>query len=437
MDSSMPGDKPPPTTLYKNMLIETGRPDFKDVTTAAGIFRKNNKKDIERGGLVNTGAGVGWGDYNNDGYLDIYWRCADYDVDNVLFKNNGDGTFTDATAEAGVGILGKVIEANSQGSPNWVDFDNDGNLDLLVCNEGDKNILFHNKGDGTFKDVTRSFKGVSGIPFLNPGGTNGACWGDIDNDGDLDCYIANADQANRLIKNNLSEKGIATFTDVTKTSGAGDMGGARGCTMGDYDNDGYLDIYVNNGGLSNVLINDVIEGFPPFVQFYIAVDPGENVLLRNNGNGTFSDITNGSGTTGLGIGRGVASGDMNGDGFLDLFSTNTTYYSRGKLVGLEQENMFFRNEGNQNNWIKVKLVGTKSNRDAIGAHVIVSSGDLVQLREVTSANGYNSADDLPVEFGLGQRSSIDSIEVKWPSGIVQTVKGTGINRQITITESSP
>ncbi|MCK5256020.1 MAG: CRTAC1 family protein [Deltaproteobacteria bacterium] len=435
MDSRAPGAKPPLTTLYKNLLIETGQPNFENVTVSAGILRKGNPEDIARGGIAATGAGIGWGDYNNDGYLDIYWRNADYDVDNILFKNNGDGTFTDVTAEAGVGIIGKVIKANSQGSPNWVDFNNDGRLDLLVCNEGDKNILFHNNGDGTFKDITKSFSDPSGLPFLNPGNANGACWGDIDNDGDLDCYIANADQANRLIRNNLSETGAANFTDITMTSGTGDLGGARGCTMGDYDNDGLLDIYVSNGGLSNVLINDVIEGFPPFVQFYIAVEPANNVLYKNNGDGTFSDLTKESKTEGFGIGRGVASGDVDGDGFLDIFVTNTTYYSRGKLIGVKQQNQLFRNEGNQNNWIKVKLVGTVSNRDGIGAHVKVVSGDLTQLREVTSATGYNSADDLPVEFGLGRRTTVDSVEVTWPSGTVQTLTNTGINQMVTISES--
>jgi hypothetical protein len=437
MDSRSPGPKPPLTTLYRNLLMETGRSNFTNVTVSAGILRKDKPEDAARGGIAATGAGVGWGDYNNDGYLDIYWRSADYDVDNVLFKNNGNGTFTDVTAEAGVSILGKVIKANSQGSPNWVDFDNDGNLDLLVCNEGDANILFRNNGDGTFKDITKSFSGPSGFPFLNPGNANGACWGDIDNDGDLDCYIANADQANRLIRNNLSETGVANFTDITMSSGTGDLGGARGCTMGDYDNDGFLDIYVNNGGLSNVLINDVLEGFPPFVQFYIATEPAKNVLYRNNGDGTFSDVTKDSKTEGFGIGRGVASGDVNGDGFLDLFATNTTYYNRGKLLGIEQQNQLFLNSGNTNNWIKVKLVGTLSNRDGIGAHVKIVSNNLTQLREVTSATGYNSADDLQVEFGLGRRTTVDSVEVTWPSGIVQTLRNPVLNQMVTIIESSP
>jgi len=106
-------------------------------------------------GLHQTSGGVAWGDYNDDRYLDIYWSSTDYDADNVLFRNNGDGTFTDVTAEAGVGILEKVIKANSQGSPNWVDFDNDGDLDLFRANEGDINFLFSNNGDGTFNAPMR------------------------------------------------------------------------------------------------------------------------------------------------------------------------------------------------------------------------------------------------------------------------------------------
>jgi enediyne biosynthesis protein E4 len=304
-----------PTTVYKNLLIETGKPNFEDVTRAAGVMRKDNEEDMRIGGVGNTGAGIAWGDYDNDGDLDLFWKCADYDIENALFRNNGDGTFTDVTDTAGVAIQGKVLEANSQGSPNWTDINDDGWVDLLITNEGDAKVLLLNNKNGTFTDITKNRRGPNGFAFLNPGNANGACIGDIDNDGDLDFYLPNADQANRLILSTLSDTGEVKFEDITLSSGTGDPGGARGCTMADFDNDGWLDIYVNNGGLSNVLINDVISQMPTFVQFYIAWEPAKNKLYRNNGDQTFTDITEGSGAEGFGIGSGVGAADINEDGF--------------------------------------------------------------------------------------------------------------------------
>ena len=272
-----------PTTLYRNLLIETGEPNFKDVTREANLMRAGNTNDQKIGGIGSTAGGVAWADYDNDGDLDLFWKCAEYDVDNALFRNNGDGTFTDVTMEAGVGILDVVMEANSQGSPNWTDVDQDGWLDLLITNEGDKKILFLNQGDSTFKNITDSFKPPSASAFLNPGNANGACIGDIDNDGDMDVFLPMADQSNRLYINQLIETGTLFFTDITMTSGVQHQSGARGCAMGDFDNDGLIDIYVNNGGLQNTLINDIID-MPIFVQFYIAIEPAYNKLFRNNCN---------------------------------------------------------------------------------------------------------------------------------------------------------
>ena len=432
--SGMMKRTPVPTTLYKNMLVETGEPNFENITQIAKLIRPEIDKDIEFGGLSNTSGGIEWVDYNNDGRLDILWRSADYESDHELFRNEGGDVFKRVTKEAGISLTERVKEANSQGVSGWFDFDQDGLVDLLSPNEGGPNVLFRNKGDGTFEDITRSFKPPSGVAFLNPGNAHGACLGDIDNDGDIDVYLPHSDQANRLIRNDLKEKGAPMFTDITLASGAGDLGGARGCTMADYDNDGFIDIYVNNGGLSNTLINDVMEGFPPFVQFYIAWEPAENALLRNNGDGTFTDVTQGSGAEGLSIGKGVASGDVNDDGFADIFATNQTYYSAGKRVNIEQKNFLFLNQGNTNNWIKVKLVGTKSNRSAYNARVVVTAGDLVQTREIYSSTGYNSMDDATLIFGLGPRNAVDKVEVIWPSGQTQALEGLEIKATHTITE---
>lgn len=405
-----------PTTLYKNLLVETGKPEFENVTRAANLMRSGNEEDRRIGGLGNTGAGVAWGDYDNDGDLDLAWKCAEYDVDNALFRNEGDGTFVDVTSATGTGVVDKVLEANSQGSPNWTDFDQDGWIDLLVTNEGDANVVLRNNADGTFADITKSRRPPTAIPFINPGNANGACVGDIDNDGDMDFYLPHADQANRLLLSRFADDGVVGFQDVTLTSGTADMGGARGCTMADFDNDGLLDIYVNNGGLSNVLINDVIKQLPIFVQFYIAWEPALNKLYRNLGDGTFEDVTEGSGAEGLGIGSGVAIADINNDGFADLYTTNRTYYSNGQRVNIPQQSQLFINSGNENNWIKVRLAGSDGNKNGYGARVTVTAGDLVQSREHTSAHGYNSANSPVMIFGLGDRRKVDSIRVDWLGG---------------------
>ena len=426
----------PPTTLFKNLLIETGEPNFENVTRAANLMRAGNHEDEEHGGIWGSAAGIGWADYNNDGLLDIHYRNADSDVDNALFKNNGDGTFTDVTQQAGIGILDKVLFADSQGSPGWFDFDQDGAVDLLEGNEGDANTLFQNNGDGTFTDITRNLKPPSGIAFLNPGNTNGTCIGDIDNDGDMDVYLSLADQANRLIRNDLKETGTVTFTDITLASGAGDKGGARGCTLADFDNDRYLDIYVSNGSLSDALVNDIDNSYSPYVQYYVAVDPGLNVLYRNNGNATFTDITEESGADGYGVGTGVAAGDVNGDGFPDIFATNRSHHKDGKPIHEVQQTWLFLNKGNDNSWIKVKLIGTKSNRTGYNARVTVTAGELSQTRELVSTTGYNSADDPTLIFGLGRRNQVDRIEVTWPSGIVQILDNPESEQTVIIEEAS-
>jgi len=427
------GTKIPPTTLFKNLLIETGSANFRNATIESNLFRANVKEDREIGGIGNTGAGVAWADYDNDGDLDLYWKCADYDIDNALFRNNGDGTFTDVTEEAGAGIIDLVAEAGSQGSPNWTDVNQDGWIDLLVTNEGSEKILFLNQENGTFKNITRSFRAPSGTVFLNPGNANGACIGDIDNDGDMDIFLPTADQSNRLYISLLSDTGSLSYKDISLSSGIDHKSGARGCTMGDFDNDGLIDIYVNNGGLQNTLINDVIN-LPIFVQFYIAIEPAYNKLFQNNGDLTFSDVTKTSGTEVLGIGSGVGNADLDDDGFLDLFLTNRTFYNSDKQITESDRNYLLRNKGYGNNWIKIELTGTKSNTNAYGARVKVMAGESIQYREHTSAHGYNSANDYRLHFGLANEESIDSIEIIWPSGERQLLTDVAVNQTLSIEE---
>ena len=422
-----------PTTLYKNLLKETGEPNFQNVTREAQLFRKDNENDLNIGGIGNTGAGIAWADYDNDGDLDLYWKCADFDVENALFRNNGDGTFTDVTEETGTGVLEFVLEANSQGAPSWTDANHDGYVDLLVTNEGDKKILFLNDQEGSFKNITSSFRPPSGVVFLNPGNANGACIGDIDNDGDMDVFLPTSDQANRLYISLLKDTGQLSYKDITLTSGVSNKSGARGCAMGDFDNDGLIDIYVNNGGLADTLINDVID-IPIFVQFYIAIEPDVNKLFRNNGDLTFSDLAWRSRASGYGVGSGVGTADLDEDGFLDIFFTNRTFYTGGEQITKSDRNYLLFNRGNRNNWLTVNLVGEESNTNGYGAKVTLASDDLTQYREATSAHGYNSGNDPRMHFGLGKKSSVDFIEVIWPSGKKTKLVNPSINQTVTIKE---
>ncbi len=424
-----------PTTLYRNLLIESGAARFENVTRTAGLVRAGNESDLRIGGIGDTSGGVGCADYDRDGDLDIFWKNADGDIDNALFRNDGNWTFTDVTAAAGVALQSKLKDSNAQGSPNWTDVDQDGWIDLLITNERDIKILLRNKGDGSFEDITRSRRPPSGLPFLNPGYAQGACIADFDNDGDMDVYLPLADQANRLIMSRLKETGALSYEDVTLRSGAGDMRGARGCAAADFDNDGDVDLYVNNGGPSNTLINDVIADFPPFVQFYIAWEPAGNALLMNRGDGSFVDVTRGSGADGFGIGSGVGVADVDDDGFPDLFVTNRTYYAGGRRVSPQPgQNRLYINRGNRNHWIKVRLEGRRSNRNGFGAWITVIAGDLTQHHETQSAHGYNSTNDPVITFGLGSRKAVDRIEVRWPSGTVQRIDAPAIRTKVTIVE---
>jgi hypothetical protein len=436
MQSSNRPDAPgqPPATLMKSLLKETGKPNFQNVTKAAGLMRKGNKRDEQLGGVGDTSGGVGFIDFNNDGWLDIMHRNADGEIDNTLFRSNKDGTFTDVTEESGIAMHNVVKESNSQGAPTWADFDNDGDMDPLVTNEGDFQVLFTNDGTGKFTNIMNSRRPPSGLAFRLAGNAQGTCLGDFDNDGDIDVFLPLADQVNRLYRNDIDKGQGLTFTDITKDTGMTNRSGARGCVMADFDNDGLLDIYVNNGGPQNVLINDVIEGFPPFVRFFIAWEPDYNVLYRNLGGGKFEDVTKGSGAEGFGIGSGVGAGDINNDGFLDMVATNRTYYSEFKRVNIPQDTWLFLNKGNKNNWIKVALTGTTSNKSAIGARVTVVSGDLKQIRERVPAHGYNSANEPLETFGLGDRKAVDYIEVRWPSGKVQRVNAPNTKQIVQITE---
>jgi hypothetical protein len=457
LDAHWPAGKAPISHLYKNNRDGT----FTDVT--------------EKSGLGRTGwqTGVCVGDYNNDGWDDLF--CCFWGH-NVLFRNNGNGTFTDVTQKAGL----------TQSSWRWgagctfFDYDRDSHLDLFVCNylkldpatipppdkpnncqwkgvpimcgprglEGDTNILYRNNGDGTFTDVSEK----SGILKPGPRYSITAVAYDFDNDGWPDIYVAVDSEPSILFKNNHD----GTFTDIAVMAGCaysdnGHEQAGMGVAVADYDCDGWFDIfktnfaddtcnlYHNNGdgtfsdvtfaagvGVNNRYVawgcgfvdydND---GWPDIIQVnghvYPEIDKynfaqtfkNPRLVYKNLGNGRFKDV---SAEMGPGISeefssRGAAFGDYNNDGDMDVL-----------VLNMNDLPSLLRNEGgNKQNWIKIKLVGTHCNRTAIGARVRVITGKHIQMDEVHSGTSVMSQSDLRLHFGLGKVETVDSIEVKWPT----------------------
>ena len=359
----------------------------------------------EAAGVTNTwgrGRSVACGDYDNDGHLDLL--LGNLKTNLVLLKNNGDGTFLDITEQAGLGRL-------QYNECAFADYNNDGFPDIFCANtQGQrplKDILLKNNGDGTFTNVSRQ----AGIFRLVNG--RAIAWGDYDNDGDLDLFISRgADIAVRqtFYRNN----GDGTFTDVTDEAGFGSISNNRAAAWGDYDNDGFLDLYVVDSGSDP-------EG------------KGPNYLYRNNQDGTFTDVASSAGVEDLVMsrGRGAAWGDYDSDGFLDLFVTNGEDGSQF----VEGPQILYHNEGNDNSWLKIKLVGTASNRQGLGAKVTIQIGQTIQYREANGAEGHFLSQGAgPLHFGLGQATVVDQITVKWPGGLNQILTNIAANQEITVTE---
>ena len=456
--------------LYRNNKDGT----FTDVTASAHV-----------GGEGIYGMGVAVGDYDNDGNEDIYVTGFGR---SILYHNNGDGTFTDVTNTAGVADEGQWAV-----SAAFLDYDNDGRLDLFVSNyldyqlsnnvpcgepskglrsychpatyRGTSNRLYHNNGDGTFTDVSRK----AGIAAAVGKGM-GVVAADLDGDGFMDIFVTNDTVPNFLFHNN----GDGTFKEVGVFSGVaynqdGQAKSAMGADIGDYNGDGKPDIlmtalsqygatlYQNEGdGLFADVTSQIGLTEPTFllggwgVKFLDYDNDGRqdifitnshvmddiasyndsltyqqpDLLLENRG-GHFVDVTKGQpALLKARVGRGVAIGDYDNDGDMDILVNNNN--SAPTLL---------RNDGgNRNHWIKFKLVGTKSNRDGIGARVRVVSGDLLQTDQVKGGGSYLSAHDPRLNFGLGKRETIDSVEILWPSGKVQQLKGLKANQIVTVKE---
>lgn len=507
-------------------------PVYTDVTTAAGIDFKHSIGDFDLSNIVEgTGAGPTFFDYDNDGFLDIYlpngaWLKATSDnrgrrlqgkLANRLYRNRGDGTFADVTAEAGVGDPSYSFASSA------ADYDNDGDLDLFVLNYG-PNVLYRNNGDGTFTDVTA--QAGLGDPRWSLSGV----WLDYDQDGDLDLFVANyleyddgkfrayyaaagypgplsySSQPDALYRNN----GDGTFTDVTAEAGITDTNGrAMSATAADLNNDGWLDLYVANDATENFYFENTgrgtfvekglamglafgehgqgVSSMGPFAgdidrdglldmyipdmgystvlmnkgEFFedyttrsrVAVYCGqytgwggllfdydndgyldlfvsngnahheyteEDVLLRNTGTGSFEDVSRQSGDyfNTKRVGRGSAFADYDNDGDLDLL-----------IVNVNDQAVLLRNDGgNRRNWLKVwpRLPGPE--RDAVGARVTVLAGGLRQVDELIPVRGYLAQVDNRLHFGLGDRQKADRVEIRWPGGKTQVLENVPANQ---------
>jgi hypothetical protein len=415
------------SVLYHN----NGDGTFTDVTAKAGVGDD---------GAWATAAG--WFDYDRDGKLDLLvTNYVQFDVDHPvscgdnkpgfraychpdsfsgasprLYHNNGDGMFTDVTRKAGL--------VNNDGKSLAVvlaDLNNDGWPDIFIANDTQRNFLYLNNGDGTFRDVSYT----SGAGFSEEGKPEAgmsADAADVWNNGLYDLYVSHLDfQLNRYYHGN----GDGTFLDATIPSGLGQtnfLNSSFGARFLDFDNDGWRDLLVVNGH-----ILDNIALYHPSVAY-----AEEKKLYRNIGGGRFVDATKtqDAGFRAPRVGRGLAVGDYDNDGWLDFLVNNNG-----------EDAQLFRNDGGarpyagQNHWLGVHLIGTKSNRDAIGAAVKLIAGDFVSYDLAKGGMSYCSAQDPRIYFGLGKHARVDTVEITWPSGAHEVIHDLAANQIVTIEES--
>ena len=351
---------------------------------------------------VAASIGPAWGDYDNDGFADL--AVANSGIPNqneFLYRNDGAGGMVRVNAPPLTSSGGRSQNCS------WADYDGDGDPDLFVANwDEQSNCLFRNEGGGTFTRVTQGPMVTTAVDWTS------LAWADYDNDGDLDLYVAVAypehGHRNALYQNN----GDGTFTAVVDDPVVTQYANAAGVAWGDFDNDGYLDLFVAN----------------------IELEPDS--LFHNERDGSFTRIYDGDIVNDASYGGGCAWADLDNDGFLDLFVANQGENNPGGT------NFLYRNDakanGNSNGWLLVRLVGTASNRSAIGAKVRAKATlwgkEVSQLREISGGSGMCSQNDLRAHFGLGDASQVDLLRIEWPSGIVQEIPNVQGRQILTITE---
>ena len=415
------------TNLGTNILYRNnGNSTFSDVTAKAGVAGDR------------WSASAAFADYDKDGDLDlyvvnyvafhfeshndclrsdlhIYCPPGDFEgVPDILYQNNGDGTFTDVTHEAG------VFQPEGKGlGVVWGDYNNDTYPDVFVANDTTPDMLYRNNRDGTFTDVAL-FVGVALGEEGMPLGGMGANFGDYDNDGWLDLVVTNfEDDPNNLFRNDRD----GTFVTATYSGGFGMLSFPYvgwGVDLVDLDNDGYQDILVVNGHIyDNIeLINKDINKRSTYAQ--------RNNLFRNLANASFVEITErcGPGLRPIKVSRGAAFGDYDNDGDLDILITNSN-----------QTPDLLRNQSeNSNHWLVLETIGVSSNRDGIGTRVTVKAGGISQIREVKSGSSYLCQSDIRLHFGLGEATEAVVVEVRWPSGVVDRFNGVNANKFLQVTE---